>query len=144
MKKVQKGFTLIELMIVVAIVGILAAVAIPAYQDYTIRAQVSELVALADGAKVAVAETQQTTGAFPANNGAAGYGGASGTYTVSVNIGANGVITATARGAGSPANAVIQGLTFVLVPVLGTNGAINWTCNTGTIIAQYRPANCRV
>jgi len=142
MKAVQKGFTLIELMIVVAIVGILAAVAIPAYQDYTIRAQVTELMALTDGAKIAVTESYQATGTLPTTNTLAGYGGASGTYTATVAIGANGVITATARSA-APVNAAIQGGTITLTPATdGTNNTINWTCS-GSVDPKYRPAACR-
>lgn len=136
----QKGFTLIELMIVVAIVGILAAVAIPAYQDYTIRAQVSELVALTDGAKVSVTEYYQTKGALPTTDDAAGYGGASGKYTTSVAIGASGVVTATA---GGDANAAITGETLTLTPTAsGTNNTIVWACG-GSINAKYRPSSCR-
>ncbi|HEX2139136.1 MAG TPA: pilin, partial [Woeseiaceae bacterium] len=104
MKKVQQGFTLIELMIVVAIIGILAAIAIPAYQDYTIRAQVSEGLNLASGAKVAVAEYYQNNGAWPSCNDLAtcadnaGLPAATtitGNYVSQVAVGANGVITAT-------------------------------------------------
>src|SRR5690606_26320400 len=82
----QKGFTLIELMITVAIVGILAAVALPAYQDYTIRAQVAEGLSLASGAKVVVAEYYANRGDFPADNDGAGYGGAEGKYVTAVDI----------------------------------------------------------
>ncbi|MFP3852258.1 pilin [Pseudomonas sp. W5-01] len=137
----QKGFTLIELMIVVAIIGILAAVALPAYQDYTIRAQVTELMALTDGAKVAVAENYQSTGVLPANGAAAGYGGASGRYTASVTVGANGVITALADQVNS--NPAIRGGTIILTPLAnGTNNTLTWTCN-GNIDVRFRPSSCR-
>lgn len=139
--KSQKGFTLIELMIVVAIVGILAAVALPAYQDYTIRAQVTELMGLTEGAKVAVAESYQSTGVLPTTNAIAGYGGASGRYTASVNIGAGGAITAIADQANS--NPAIRGGTIVLTPTAnGTNNTLTWTCN-GNIDVRFRPTSCR-
>ena len=97
MKK-QQGFTLIELMIVVAIIGILAAIAIPAYQDYTIRAQVSEGLSLSSGAKAAVAEFYQDSGNWPANNSQAGLEVSpyiQGKYTLQVAVTAGGVITLT-------------------------------------------------
>src|SRR5262245_47983059 len=84
MKKVQQGFTLIELMIVVAIIGILAAIAIPAYQDYTIRAKVSEPMTFADAAKVSVSEFYQTVGSMPQNASAAGFSTAPSQYVASV------------------------------------------------------------
>ena len=140
MKAVQKGFTLIELMIVVAIVGILAAVALPAYQDYTARAQVTELISLADSAKLAVAESYQSTGTLPANNGAAGYKGAVGKYTASVEIGGSGVITATGSTA---AAAGVSGNTLTLTPTVNTTtGNLNWACG-GTIADSLRPSTCR-
>ncbi|MDU8358536.1 pilin [Pseudomonas syringae group sp. J309-1] len=140
MKTVQKGFTLIELMIVVAIVGILAAVALPAYQDYTARAQVAELISLADGAKLAVAEAYQTTGTLPANNAAAGYTGGVGKYTASVSIGGSGVITATGS---SAAAAGVNGSTLTLIPTPDTTTKnLVWACG-GTIAANLRPSTCR-
>uniref|UniRef100_UPI0035649B16 pilin n=1 Tax=Litorivivens sp. TaxID=2020868 RepID=UPI0035649B16 len=91
MKKVQQGFTLIELMIVVAIIGILAAVALPAYQDYTTRAKVSEGLALASSAKTAVAEHYMTRNTMPANNSTAGYSEPSGVANITdIGIGTDG------------------------------------------------------
>ncbi|HGM0239664.1 TPA: pilin [Neisseria gonorrhoeae] len=102
MNTLQKGFTLIELMIVIAIVGILAAVALPAYQDYTARAQVSEAILLAEGQKSAVTEYYLNNGKWPADNGAAGVASASkiiGKYVKQVEV-KNGVVTATMKSDG--------------------------------------------
>ncbi|ENW4229393.1 prepilin-type N-terminal cleavage/methylation domain-containing protein, partial [Neisseria gonorrhoeae] len=102
MNTLQKGFTLIELMIVIAIVGILAAVALPAYQDYTARAQVSEAILLAEGQKSAVTEYYLNHGIWPANNGNAGVASPAdikGKYVESVTV-ANGVVTAQMKPSG--------------------------------------------
>ena len=105
MKTMQKGFTLIELMIVVAIIAILAAIALPAYQDYVARSQVSEAMSLSSGAKTAVAEYYADRGAWPTSNTQAGLtpnsASINGKYVASVGVGANGVITATMKGRGS-------------------------------------------
>ena len=153
MKKVQQGFTLIELMIVVAIIGILAAIAIPAYQDYTIRAQVSEGLNLASGAKVAVAEYYQNHGTMPTcNTGCATDAGLApgntitGNYVNGVNVGANGVITATfSNAAPFTANADINGASLTLTPGTG-GGSVDWTCaGLGALAAnpQWLPSSCR-
>ena len=143
MKRVQQGFTLIELMIVVAIIGILAAVAIPAYQDYTIRAQVSEGMALTSGVKTSVSEFVQTNGTFPTNNAGAGISGTiEGNYVSDV-TNASGVVTVTYSNTGDQtANAQINGSTMVLSAVTSA-GSVKWTCKAGTIEAKYLPSSCR-
>lgn len=144
MKKVQQGFTLIELMIVVAIIGILAAIAIPAYQDYTIRAQVTEGLNLASGSKVAVAEFYQNTGTFPTDNTDAGVPAAStivGNYVTGVQIGdADGVITVTY---GSQAHANITGDDLTLAAGTTGAGSVTWDCTGGAVEDNYRPSSCR-
>ncbi len=142
MKK-QQGFTLIELMIVVAIIGILAAIAIPAYQDYTIRAQVSEGLNLGGGSKTAITEYYQDTGVFPTTNIMAGLEtntNIKGKYVTQVTVGANGVVTVTYGGS---ANANITGATLTLTP-FDNLGSVSWTCANGAGLAnKWLPASCR-
>ncbi|HGX9791860.1 TPA: pilin [Neisseria meningitidis] len=127
MNTLQKGFTLIELMIVIAIVGILAAVALPAYQDYTARAQVSEAILLAEGQKSAVTEYYLNHGIWPANNNSAGVATSTdikGKYVEKVEV-AKGVITATMLSTG--VNKEIQGKKLSLW-AKRQNGSVKWFC----------------
>lgn len=143
MKRLQQGFTLIELMIVVAIIGILAAVAIPAYQDYTVRARITEGLSLAGAAKTSVSENA----ANGASDLALGYTAPGATTNVSsvAVASATGQITITY-------NANAGGGTIVLIPTSGGNAlatstvpsdAVAWSCSSGSTSSKYRPASCR-
>ncbi len=132
MKAVQKGFTLIELMIVVAIIGILAAIAIPAYQNYVIRAQVSEGSSLIGGLEAAVAENYANTGTWQATNGAVGITKTiSGQYVKSAKLTAAGQITVTySNAAPQAANSKINNDTVIWTAYTSANGDVAWDCNT--------------
>lgn len=142
MKKYQ-GFTLIELMIVIAILGILVAIALPAYQDYTVRARVSEAVAQTAPAKLAVAETASARGVLAtsiADNAAAGFSfPTNGTdYVASISI-ANGVITTTTRDTGAGGT-----LSLVFSPSqTAATAPVNWDCSATSGMERFVPAECR-
>ncbi len=160
MKTLQKGFTLIELMIVVAIIGILAAIAIPAYQDYTQRAQVGEAMTLVSAAKTAIAEFAQTNGSYPdplvdlADLNLAGT--VTGQYA-SFTVGADGVITATMAAATpaagmKPVGAAITGKSIKFTPPLptalaaGTVNVFKFTCaggDTAPVPNKFLPSSCK-
>jgi type IV pilus assembly protein PilA len=141
MKTVQKGFTLIELMIVVAIIGILASMAVPAYQSYTIRAQIAEGLNLSGPLKNAVASYSIDRGAFPANNADAALqapASYTGKYVDSISVTGNTIAILF----GNDANAQISGRTLNLIAVRNF-GSISWSCASGVIPSSYLPAVCR-
>lgn len=134
----QQGFTLIELMIVVAIIGILAAIALPAYQDYTKRAHVTEGFSLAGSAKVAVVEYNESEGIMPDTNSRAGLADSTditGNAVTSVEV-TNGKITII-YDAKVTLNASVE-----LSPIT-SSGSIKWACNGGSVLPKYRPSRCR-
>src|SRR5215475_3013738 len=129
LKQVQKGFTLIELMIVIAIIGILAAIAIPAYQNYTIRSQVTEGLTLADGWKTAISEYYANTGCWPVLANLTGTSSSIGKYESSVTVVNSGSIQITY---GNQANAKINGCTLSINPYTNANGDVLWRCGNAT------------
>ena len=163
-RTVQQGFTLIELMIVVAIIGILAAVALPAYQSYTVKAKMSEVVLAASGCRTAVSEVYQTGSVVPtANNWGCENASSSSKYVASVATNANGAVSVTLSADATLTNAGINGAVLTLIPAdsakavlaattatVGSTQVYQWVCGSTTLtptttgaLAKYLPGSCR-
>ena len=156
MKQLQKGFTLIELMIVVAIIGILAAVALPAYQDYTIRAKMSELILAMSACRTSITEVYQSGGTPPAANAWGCESGVASKYVSALSTNPNGVVTATVQNISPSVNTSL----VTLAPLVQSGGTVQvansatmgvglygWRCGSSTdgtsVNAKYLPGSCR-
>ena len=144
-RSLQKGFTLIELMIVVAIIGILAAVALPAYQDYTVRAKVSEVILAASSAKTAISEAAQVGGGVMPSSMA--LDSQSSKYVASVaytqTSASVGVITVTTKTGAAGGDNNISGVTVTMTGTVSGSGQVSWECKPGTMNAKYLPSSCK-
>jgi type IV pilus assembly protein PilA len=154
MKQLQKGFTLIELMIVVAIIGILAAVALPAYQDYTVRAKMSEVILAMSACRTSITEVYQSGGSQPAANSWGCEGGVASKYVAGLSTSQDGAVTATIQGI----SAAVNNSLVTLIPLSNASTAAVWTTNSGSglfgwrcgsatdgtnVNTKYLPGSCR-